>query len=244
MNKKLKQLIAMLAFSFSVMNAMAQTSSNPRLLANQATAVKIFSEWKGKAIRDLEKIKMEGRPRKVQKGRLPEIKMAQDKIYFNNKQLRLGASLATWTEIIPGRPRCTEPEMSLCIWDKLGLSVGVDEGGDHNVRYLNIQISLSEEDKEIGTVPFPDGKPAGVQLDLSPHMVFPGYLELDGFGIDAGTEFWDIRKSCDPSRRLDCGLMDCSHPSGAFGENAHIYIRLDGNGKNSKLREISLDAID
>jgi hypothetical protein len=234
----------MLLFFFFIMNAAAQTSSESKLLVGQKAALTLLGEWKRRAMQDLEIIKKGGVSRKVEKGRRPEIKIQQEKVYFNERELRLGASLEDWKKIIMEVPRCTEPEMSLCIWDELGLSVGVEEDKNHKVKYLNIQISVSEEDKEIGTAPYPDGTPAKKPLDLSPHKVFPGYLELDGYGIDAQTEFWDIQKNANPDRGLDCGLMDYSHPAGRFGRNAHLYMTLDGQGKRAKLRELSVNVAD
>jgi hypothetical protein len=244
MKNHILQFGAMLSFLFFIVNAKAQNFSEPKLLVGQEVALTLINEWKKKVLHDLEIIKKGGESSKVEKGRRPEIKMQQEKIYFNGKELRIGASLDAWEKIIMKRSRCTEPEMSLCIWDELGLSVGVEVDQKHNVRYLNIQISFSEEDKEIGRAPYPDGKPAKKPLDLSPHQVFPGYLELDGYGIDAQTEFWDIQKNANPDRGLDCGLMDCSHPAGRFGKNAHLYMTLDGQGKRGKLRELSVNVAD
>jgi hypothetical protein len=239
----LRCFIATICSIWSV-SVLAQSNEIPKKLAVRENAWDIYSEWKRKIIHDLDMIKNEGKPGKVKRGQHPEVKLAKDKIYFDGKELRLGASLAAWMKIIPGTPRCTKPELSLCIWDNLGLSAGVEASGIHAIRYLNIQMSIADDDKNIGKADYPDGTPGDKPLDLSPHNVFPGYLEMDGFGIDSETEFWEIRKNADSDRLLRCGVIDCSHPSGAFGESAHIYLRLDGRSERGRLREVSLDAVD
>lgn len=176
-------------------------------------------------------------------GTQPEIVLKNDVIYFNARPLRLGESLTSWKKILPGAPRCIS-SMTFCIWDRLGIEVGAEADGAQKVKYLNLHLIFSDEDKNIGQVAYPDGRPAEFPPDLTPHHVFPGRVELDGFAIAPETEFWEIRKHADADRRLDCGLRDCSHPSGAFGDNAHLYLRLDGRSDRGHLLELSVDAAD
>lgn len=236
--------LVILMFCFEITNVIAQVHDPVDKKSNKENAWDKISELKKKAMLELGMIKSAESKKNVKKGKRPEIILLQDKIYFNAKELRLGYSLESWKKIIPGAPRCNGPKISLCIWDELGIDIGLASEGAHKVKFLNIQISMSKGDKEKNNVNYPDGRRAGELLDLNPYNVFPGYLELDGFGIDAGTEFWEIRRNVNQDRLLDCGLRDCSHPSGAFGESAHIYLRLDSGSRYGRLRQISVDADD
>lgn len=210
----------------------------------QKSAMQRFEEFKNKAMQKFAAVKNLGAPRQVKKGNTPEIILEKGKIFFNGKELKFGQSVENWKEIISGTPRCLGKGMTLCIWDDFGLNVGTDHGSPQRVRFFNLQMSISEIDRNIGRANYPDGRSAGEPPDLMPHQVFRGYLELDGFGIDAETKFWEIQSGANPDRRLHCGMFDCSHPAGAFGENVHIYLVLDGRGEHDRLREFSLNAAD
>jgi hypothetical protein len=237
-------LIIASLFCWKVTNVMAQANQPNDKKIKQESVLDKFSELKKKAMIELGMTKEARAQKIIKKSKQPEIILTRDKIYFNGKELRLGDSFDLWRKIIPGIPRCNEPRNSLCIWDELGLDIGLASAKGHEVKFLNIQFSISEDDRKIDEVDYPDGQPAGRSLDLNPHYVFPGYLELDGFAIDSETEFWEIRQSANQERLLDCGLRDCSHPSGAFGESAHIYLRLDKGSRYGRLRRLSIDADD
>lgn len=71
---------------------------------------------------------------------------------------------------------------------------------------------------------------------------FSGYLELDGFGIDSKAKFWEVQSETRDRRKLTCGLRECSHPGGAFGKNANIFLILNGNSDQATLRQFSISA--
>lgn len=181
-----------------------------------------------------------GSPRKIRKGKNPEIVVRRDEIYLNGKRLRFGDSLENWKKVIRGNPRCFDGGMILCLWDDLGIEVGTKHGSEKEVISMNLIFNLPEEDKDLGKTEYPDGTPAEKFPEYATRDVFPGFLELDGFGIDSVTEFWEIRTSVDQSRLLDCGLRDCTFPSGAFGNNGHIYLKLNGVGPKSTLQRFGL----
>lgn len=246
MNKKIFfTLIFVLNFlQSSIVQSSQQITATKENSNEEKSVMQKFEQLKNRALQKFNVVKDFGTPRKVKKGNLPEICAKEDKIYFNGTELKFGGSLESWKRIISGDPRCFGKGMTLCIWDDIGLEVGTSHGSPQKVSFLNIHLSFSEDDKYIGLVDYPDGSRADKVPDLDPHHVFSGYLEVDGFGIDSETKFWEIRSGVNPVRSLHCGLLDCSHPAGAFGEKAHIYLILDSGDEKGKLREFSFDAVD
>jgi hypothetical protein len=129
-----------------------------------------------------------------------------------------------------------------CMWDNLGLEVGTDNKIDQRVRFVNLHLSFSGEEKTLTQVK--NRNPAEKGLGYSPDKVFPGYVEIDGFGTDANTEFWEIRAGANNASKIHCGLRDCSHPSGPFGSYVNIYLTLDGPQETNKVLEIGLSVSD
>lgn len=71
---------------------------------------------------------------------------------------------------------------------------------------------------------------------------FPVILNWTGFGIDSKTKFWEIQSGTRDRRKLICGLRECSHPGGAFGKNANVFLTLNGNSDQATLRQFSISA--
>jgi hypothetical protein len=82
------------------------------------------------------------------------------------------------------------------------------------------------------------GKPAGD--DWQVHQAFHGYLQLDGYGIDAATEFWEIKSATENKRRWRCGLLDCARPSGTFGDHAQMQLWVEGKGERAIIRQLDI----
>jgi hypothetical protein len=109
---------------------------------------------------------------------------------------------------------------------------------------MNIYISMDHSYELAGSADHPDGRPAEPQKDDVPHRTFSGYLEMNGVGIDAKTEFWEIPAGSSDNRSLHCGVLDCSHPSGPFGEHANMSLKLDGRNERGRLQGIGIGVVD
>jgi hypothetical protein len=169
----------------------------------------------------------------------PRIVVSANRIYFNGKELQLGESIEIWKRVIGGEVRCLGRNMALCVWDKWGLQVGADDTRNYAVEFLSLDLIMTEDDKMISQMIRTDRKTSEVRPSFIPEKVFPGYLELDGFEINATTEFQAVKRS-NAERKFRCGLKNCSHPIGVFNEHATIYLTLNGSGEKSQLRRFSI----
>lgn len=166
-------------------------------------------------------------------------------ITFEGKVLRIGEPLSRWKQVLPQDRRCSEESAgtAFCIWPSLALDVGTDHRDRSRVQSFTVHLNLEPKDPYAGLVTqLPDGTPIKPQPDWSHKKAFPGYLELDGFGIDAMTKFWEIRSRADPKRKLRCGLRDCSHPMGLLGESVKLYLRLNRNDEQGNVYEFNVTA--
>ena len=178
-----------------------------------------------------------GKPRMVPKGAKPEIIINYDGlITFDGKALRLGDSIDTWRQVLPKDASCKFSkggvlDPTICDWELLGISVigSLDKpaiAGQFEI-YLNLE--------KVEPWMIESGRASG------PSKAFPGYLELDGYGIDNHTTFRELRAGVDARRELDCGIQDCSHPRGGGGGNrTHVTVRVDGRSERDRLRTITV----
>lgn len=90
----------------------------------------------------------------------------------------------------------------------------------------------------------PDGTPIEKPKLIQPLAVFPGYIELDGYGIDSKTKLWEIIKKSDARRNIHCGLRECASPSGAFVERASIYFGLDEYFEYGMINSLQISSTD
>lgn len=181
-------------------------------------------------------------PRRIPKGRLPEIVLRKDQIFFDGKELSLGKPLQEWLSVLPPLPRCTQfsPKLKSCDWDDLGITVTVN-ALTYKVDRLDIQFQkpiISDAEKIVTEQDKLEGKK--LPLGSEPAGTFNGYFELDGYAIDNGTMFWEIEKSIDQSRNLHCGLRDCQLRGAIFGKRSKIYIELNGPKSTNTLSLIQL----
>ncbi|SEN37491.1 hypothetical protein SAMN05428959_1011422 [Duganella sp. CF517] len=196
---------------------------------------------KNKAVAETQDLKQLGTPRIVSKGRKPEIIIKDEFIYFNGKKLFMGASLQAWKNGLAGSPRCSKDGIVICVWEEYGLQLGTGEGKDPKVKFINIYLSFVDEDgKDLGRENYPGGKAALPTDDWQVHEAFPGYLELDGYGIDANSKFWEIKAGTKNKRELRCGIKDCATPRGAFGDRGELQFRLNGSRETSTIRKFSV----
>ena len=171
----------------------------------------------------------------------PKIEILNDKIYFDSKILTFGASLESWRRVIGGHPRCFKDRLSWCVWDSYGLEVSTDSHATQKVKAITIYFAFEVKDPELAKVLTPTAEEL---YDWLPHQKFAGHLELDGFAIGAKSKFREIRSGVNANRLLNCGVFDCSNPAGAFSQNAHLYLVLDGRSENSLIRTFSVEVED
>jgi hypothetical protein len=179
-----------------------------------------------------------GKARIVPKGAKPEIILKDGVIMYNSKPLLMGAPLQDWKDIISAPHRCVigkyQMSPTVCTWDGLGLKTLTSSSNKNIVASLTIFINPRPAD------PF-NIDSAGIS-DTTPKNSFQGYFELDNFGIDSKTKFWEIRTNVKTERKLSCGVRDCTHPGGLLTEGQKMYLRLNQNSEHGQLYEFSIDS--
>jgi hypothetical protein len=150
---------------------------------SRKTAVEIWNDAIEKAAKAGGFIKDYGESRVVHRGAKPEVILRGDQLTFNGQQLKIGQSIDAWIKVLPRERRCESGERSgSCVWDDLGLQAVLDFRNPGKVRAFYVFLRLPE---------------MILDTTFQPSKPFPGYLELDGFGIDAQTAFWEVRKASD-----------------------------------------------
>jgi hypothetical protein len=192
-----------------------------------------LSELKHKIVEVVSEIKQYGKPKVVKRGAMPEIIIKGNKIVINSQLVGIGQPLALWKKALAGMPRCDKnlPDIS-CDWDEFGISLLTANSA---VSQFTIYIAMKNVDRLIAALGT-DAPASGWR----PKYPFPGYFELDGYGIDAKTTFKEIRSNVSSERSLDCGALDCSHPYGAFDESASLFLTLNRNSENGTLYEFAV----
>ena len=186
-------------------------------------------------------VSIAGKPRIVAKGPKPEIIIHGAHISIDGMSVAIGAPIETWKKALPQKPRCRQDSIrTMCVWDELGIQLLTQT--EKNSAVLDFTIYQSLETLPPWSGQRPDGSPIKAPPDHRPKNAYPGYLELDGYGIDAKTEFWEIRASVAPWRNLRCGTRDCSHPRGTHDNTTNLYLRLNGTSDRSTLYEFTLSA--
>ncbi len=214
----------------------------------EPTTLDLWDELVRKAGEETGAMKSYGKPRIVAKGAKPEIVINREgDITYNGKPLELGADIKDWEAIIGRgyRHRGDDKPPKLLAWDDLGIDVLTGYAADDKdkVKQLTLYLNKRPKDPYEGMVTTrPDGTPIKPLPDFTPRQAFTGYLELDGFGIDAKTEFWEILTTANPARNLRCGLRDCSHPHGAlFGKtDGSLYLILNRGDEHGNIYEFTI----
>ncbi len=184
-----------------------------------------------------------GEARIVPKGAVPEVKLNDGKLYFNNHQLNFGANIDDWKRIIGAGAKCSTAteKPRWCKWDSLGLEVSGSLSTPSRVTNFTVNINRAKDEGEFENRPIGlDGEP--VEPDWLAKGTFPGYLSFDGYGIDRFTKFWELRESIPSRHNLTCGLTDCANPRGGYEPHLHIQIRLNGLSENDELQMLSLSS--
>lgn len=204
----------------------------------------LWNEIQRKAAQAVGAAKDFGQPRVVKRGAKPEI-ILKDSSLSVDGDLKFGSPIEVWKKKLGGEPRCRgeAPRMSICVWDTLGLEVGTNDGSSPTVEFLVVHLSIPTKDPaEALFKTNADGTPSAPSIEWRPRNPFAGYLELDGFGIDAETKFWEIRSSVNPARNLRCGVLDCSFPHGSFGEHGLLALYLAGRDEYSTVMHFRIDS--
>ncbi|WP_152447109.1 DUF7738 domain-containing protein [Janthinobacterium sp. HH01] len=170
-----------------------------------------------------------GEPRKIPPGGKPEIILRKDKIVYNGQVLELGKTAAQWDAILPGERRCDRPVNPVaCAWDELGIMIVFSDKFPKKIKDVTIYLRLPIVEEDDGVVRMSvTGVPLPPLNPFYPKSTFSGYLELDGYGIDRNSMFWEVLKKTDNKRNIHCGLRDCIVPGGNFGRESLIYFDLD-----------------
>lgn len=207
----------------------------------EPTKLELFNALVGKAQEHIDTPKTNRNPRTVARGARPEIIIRGSEISINGTRVSIGDPIASWRNTLTESPVCHENSVrTLCVWDQLGIQVTTQS--IKNAAVLDFTVYQNIEPLAPWNPQLPDGSMMKAPPDYRPKQAFPGYLELDGYGIDAKTQFWEIRAKADPKRNLRCGSRDCSHPHGGFSDKANLYLRLNGATENSTLYEFTISA--
>jgi hypothetical protein len=187
-----------------------------------------------------------GRPRVVKKGAKPEIIIKGETITIDGKTVAVGGTLDSWKNALPGTPSCEvgNPRKKLaatiCYWHHAGIELLTFHSNFDAVKQVSIYLNLESFEASDHVITYPDGTKVMPKGRFQPDHAFPGYLEIDGYGIDSKTEFWEVSRSVDPQRNLHCGTLDCSHPGGYFSDLASLYLRLNNTSERGNIYEISI----
>ncbi|QJE00687.1 hypothetical protein HH212_12195 [Massilia forsythiae] len=180
-------------------------------------------------------------PRHVKRQAKPEIIIKGSNIFFDGKPLEFGWTLASWKSILKRNPHCDKTEIVWCVWEDLGLEVSTRAKSNFGVSTIVIKLSIPEHLLHETRTPYPDGTPDNTpKADWLARHPFTGYLEIDGFGIDKETKFWELQSSIDVHRNLSCGLTSCEFPSGIFGPKSTIDLHLNGGSESATIEEIKI----
>ena len=211
----------------------------------ESTKLDLLNELMQKGAEEAGVIKDYGKPRIVPKGGKPEIIIKGDQIFINGKSVAISQPINEWKKVLPKTAVCRERVRVTCKWESLGIEVSTQSISNTAIYDFTIYFNLEPPDPYAGLVTHrPDGTPVAPKKDYRPKHPFPGYFELDGYGIDAKTEFWEIRASVDPERELRCGVRDCSHPHGGFSDKASLYLRLNRANEYGNLYEFTISGME
>lgn len=198
-----------------------------------------------------------GTPRHVSRGKKPEVIIRNDTITINGQPVYMFDTVDSWISALgPPSNGCKFQKITgYCVWLKYGITISTDnrEGKplvDAAILYLNVpQYSpyffQEKSDSEQGQKAKKDTE----KPPRKPMQLFPGYLEINGYGLNADTKQWEVLKGAkswkdpiDGNFGADVGChRDCHYASGRVGQNTMIYIGTNGNAKTEKIVDIQID---
>jgi hypothetical protein len=156
----------------------------------------------------------------------PKIAIEAGTISIDGQEVSIGQRLEIWRSAINGVARCEfEQRLGSCVWDGMGLEILTK---DSFVTFFHIYFNRAPW----GPYPSerPDGKPYPAPRDTRPKRMFSGVFELDGYRIDAKTQFWQIRANAAASRGVRCDMLtrSCGNTTAKFDGYSKIYMELNG----------------
>jgi hypothetical protein len=234
---------AMLALSLltTIANGIETSDQSFPTKAKEPTMLDRWNEVKRQAALATGAITTYPAPRHVKRSAKPEIIIKDSSISFDGKLLEFGRPLASWKNILKRKPRCDKTGIEWCVWEDLGLEVHASKEDKFGVGTIIIKISIPENFTKETPMLYPDGSPyKPPEADWLARHPFTGYLEIDGFGIDKETKFWELQSSIDTHRNLSCGLKSCEFPSGIFGPGSIIALHLNGESESATIEEIEI----
>lgn len=198
-----------------------------------------------------------GTPRHVSRGKKPEVIIRNDTITINGQPVDMFDTVDSWISALgPPSNGCKFQKITgYCVWLKYGITISTDnrEGKPLVVAailYLNVpQYSpyffQEKSDSEQGQKAKKDTE----KPPRKPMQLFPGYLEINGYGLNADTKQWEVLKAAkswkdpiDGNFGADVGChRDCHYASGQVGQNTMIYIGTNGNAKTEKIVDLQID---
>ena len=160
----------------------------------------------------------------------PTISIEGSAFVINGKKVWLGESLAMWQKTLPGKARCisSKSDITLCVWDEIGVDIGTDEADKTRVVFINVEL-------------VPDKNTLGNETSqFSPLKSFPGLLSLDGIPILPTTRFRDLRNTVPARWGLSCGGHDCSNPTGNFQDVGSIRMDISARTDQGTIERFSV----
>ena len=233
--------ILALSLIATISKSAASSAQLPSAKEKEPTMLDRWNEIKRQAALATGGIKSPPPTRRVKRFGKPEIIIKESSIYFDGKPLEVGRPLTTWKNILKRKPHCDETGTEWCVWEDLGLTVSTSWENKLSVSTMTISLSIPEDLLRETKTPYPDGSPDNTpKADWLAHHPFVGYLEIDGFGIDKETKFWELQANIDARRNLSCGLRSCEFPRGILGPNRMIDLHLNGGSESATIEEIKI----
>jgi len=237
----LRRSILALSLFTAISKGAEPSNQLPPTKKKEPTMLDRWNEVKRQAALATGAIETTDQPRHVERYAKPEIIIKGTNIFFDGRPLEFGRPLTSWKGILKRNPHCDETGTEWCIWEELGLKVSTRAKSNFGVSTIVIYLSIPENLLEETRTTHPDGMPSNApKADWLVRHPFTGYLEIDGFGIDKETKFWELQSSIDIHRNLSCGLKSCEFPSGIFGPSSMIDLHLNGESEAATIERIKI----
>ena len=234
--------IGLLAIGFNATADEGYQFNNGNLDVRSATNV--YSNVAEYAATHFSMVSPHAHARHIVRGAKPELRIVKNTLLFNNKVLPLGGKIERWRAAIGLGADCTNiarPPIA-CRWNEYGIKILTDSTGKY-VKSIDIYFRLPENPLADLPAILSDGTPNSLDAGHFPNSPFKGYLEIDGFGIDKNTLFWEVRSSVRQERNFKCGLRDCQFPRGLMAPSTHISMSLIGRTENDPIEKISINRV-
>ena len=237
----LGRLIFGLSFLSSVSKGIESPDQSHSTNETEPTMLDRWNEVQRQAALATGAIKVLPPVRRVKKYAKPEIIIKESSVFFDGTLLEFSRPLTAWKDILKRKPHCDTTGTEWCVWEDLGLTASTSWENKLSVSTMIINLSIPEHLLNETRTPYPDGTPDNTpKADWLARRPFTGYLEIDGFGIDKETKFWELESSINARRNLSCGLRSCEFPRGILGPSTMIDLHLNGERESATIEEIKI----